>query len=99
MSNSNKKWSQEDLEDFKNARDQILEAAETIKTLLRQNATRHDYEAAKAYWLGSILAAVDNGEYVERNTMLAFMESKLGYDSEEETFPPEEEEEEEETED
>lgn len=95
-------WCKEDLEELKQARDQILDAAENIKNLIRINGTRHDLDAAKAYWLGHIMASAGHYDYVERNNMLEFMK-ELGYNEDTEQFESEDDEdgedEEEETDD
>ena len=78
-------WNKEDLERLAEIRKEMLDLAEEAKDLIRVNGTKFDREHAKAYWWGSILAGLDNGEYVERDTFKKYIEDQ-GYDTDSESF-------------
>ena len=78
-------WNKEDLERLAEIRKEMLDLAEEAKDLIRVNGTKFDLERAKAYYLGHIRAALDNGEYVERETLKAYIEDQ-GYDTDSESF-------------
>jgi len=87
-------WNKEDKERLAEIRKEMIDLAEEAKDLIRMHGSRHDLDRAKGYYLGHILAALDNGEYMESNTMLKYLE-ELGYDSENDSFEDDEESEEE----
>lgn len=78
-------WGKEDAERLAEIRKEMLDLAEEAKDLIRMNGTRFDLDRAKAYFLGHILAALDNGEYVERETLKQYLED-IGYDTDTDTF-------------
>lgn len=83
-------WNRQDVERLAEVRKEMIDLAEEAKNLIRVNGERIDLERAKAYYLGSILAALDNGEYMESNTLKKYLED-LGYDTDSESFEEEEE--------
>jgi hypothetical protein len=46
-------------------REQMMELLEEAKNIIRQDAPRHTYERAKAYWIGHIDTALGGGNYVD----------------------------------
>lgn len=79
-------WNKEDRERLVEIWKEMLDLGEEVKGLIRTNGSRFDYEHAKSYWLGSILAGLDNGEYMESNTFRKYLEDTVGYDPDNDTF-------------
>ncbi len=72
----------------------ILDQANEALDIIRVN-DRREYERAKGYYLGHILASVGDENYMEQNTLKKYLERDLGRDAEDQKYEGSEEDEEE----
>ena len=54
-----------DFERLQQIRSDMIDLLDEAKTILRQSASKHAYERAKAYWIGHIDTGLGGGSYVD----------------------------------
>lgn len=56
---------QEDIDRLNEIRNSMMDLLEEARNLVRCSGSKHEYERAKAYWIGHIDAALGVGNYMD----------------------------------